>query len=313
MTDVQFLAPSAPEGVEPAAHYRDLLVAARTAAFDRIERLHLDSHPCVRDAAADASTALRELRRGAQLAVEGELDDEELLLALLVPFTSAIEEADRVIHVADLRFALEHDVDVWEQVEPDALRIGEWAMSGYLDLHFHQVRDMDRLLDVDSRGSVPLVHARMRAIVAGMLHGRAVPLASDQLEYRFDELLIKTLQAMGPVPPDSPVADQCFAGIGACALWNLARIAQRDDMSASDRSAHLAARGVQLDEIRADVDVQRRELGAIPDFDYWFDVGVAYVSIEPILSRLVAEQDLRMPGRPHPLAWLDMLGRAGAA
>lgn len=308
-----FMTPCIPDGVDPSAHVRGLIAAERSAAFDLITGLHLNVHECMRDEAADASTALRELRNVAKRAVDEQLDDHDALLALLAAFTRAVEEADRVLHCADLRFALADDVELWERVASHALPIGVWAMSGLSQFLQQSLRDVGLLQRVEDQASVPLVHALMRAITAGVMYGRACPLEREWLTSDLDELLVKSLDAFGapPTNPINPLLVQLRnAAISATALWNLARIAQRDNMSASQRNAYGHARSKLLEPIRADVGFQLRQLGVLPNFAFWFDVGVAFSTVDPVLQQLIDEQDVRISARPNPMIWMGLLDGA---
>jgi len=159
MPDTILPLPVAPDGVDAASHLRSLLVRARAEAADATGRLHLEPPRCLRDDAAAASTALRELRRIAQYAIDDDEVDEEALLALLTGITIALEAADQVLMSVDLRRALAGDLDGWEQVRSEALSIGELAGSGYVGFAVHDVRDHERLARVEHRAEVPIVHA----------------------------------------------------------------------------------------------------------------------------------------------------------
>ena len=309
MRDSLLIVPSTPTGVDPATHLRELLVAARDDAAQTTKRLHLDSHDCLRDPAAIASTALRELRQEALEAIEQELDDEGHLLELLGAFSLAEEAADHVLMSSDLRAGFEHDLATWEAVEPHALAIAELSGGMFVSYTLGQLRDPERLHRVERRARVPLMHALMRAVVAGYQRGPREASGFVDPRDRFDELLLKMISAHGPVPDDE-LRHLRFATTSCGALWNLARIAQRDDMSPKQAAAYIAARRDALDGIRRDTRFQQRELGVMPDYEYAYDVGVAYGMVEPILAARAERHGLRKPLRASAPAWADLFRSA---
>ncbi len=304
MSDLILPLPTTPDGVDPADHVRARLQAAAREATEVTKKLHLTSVPaCLRDRAADTSTGIRALRNVARGLVEREHDDELALLETLAALHAAIEEGDHVFMSSDLRVAFERDLASWEQVEDRALAVGELAGSGFMAFAFNELRNYERLAAVEQRVDVPLMHALMRAIAAGVLRGRATPVTSIDVAHRIDELLMKTIKLHGRIEPDDPFLHLRRASPTAAALWNFTRIALRDDLTASARSSYERARHDALRSIRDDVRVQERRLGALPDFNFAFDVGVALGTVDPILDEQAARHGVDVPRRADAFAW----------
>lgn len=304
MSDLILPLPTAPDGVDAAEHVRDRLRAAAREAAEVTRKLHLSPIPsCLRDRAADASTRLRAVRNAALGLVECRHDDELELLEALAALHAAIEAGDHVFMSSDLRVALERDLESWEQVEDRALAVGELAGSGFMAFAFNELRDHARLAAAERGVDVPLMHALMRAITAGVLRGRTAPVTSTDVAHRIDELLMKTIKLHGRVEPDDPFLHLRQASTTAAALWNFTRIALRDDLSAPERLSYERARHGALRAIRDDVRVQERRLGALPDFLLAFDVGVALGTVDPILHEQAARHAVAVPRRADPFAW----------
>ncbi len=307
MSDTLLPLPTAPEGVDPVHHVRQRLMAAAEEASHVTKRLHLESAPaCLCDRAADASTHLRALRNAARQLVEQECDDEMELLGMFAALHAAIEDGDDVLMSCGLRIAFEHDIACWDQVQDRALAIGELAGGGFMGFVFNELRDHERLTVVERRADVPLMHALMRSLVAGVLRGRANPVTSADVGYRIDELLMKMIKAHGRIAPDDPMMHLRLATTAAGALWNFTRIALRDDMTGSGRSEYERARRDALRSIRADVRYQQRHLPVLPDFDHAYDVGVALATVDPILRDQAALHGVDFPRRADAVAWAGL-------
>jgi hypothetical protein len=310
MRDSLLPIPNVPAGVEPAIHFRGLLGIARADAAELTKRLHLETPECLRDQSAEASTILRRLRKVALEMIERSEDDVDELTQLLGELDVALEDGEDVVMRADLRVALEHDLAVWESIAQYALAIGELSGGMFMGFVLGELRDPERLYEVEHRAHVPLMHALMRAVVAGFLNARDMPLGFVDPEDRIDELLLKTLRAHGPLQPGDSMQHLRIATTSSVALWNLSRIAQRDDMSRPQADAYARHRRDALASIRADTRFQQLELGMVPDYEQAYDVGVALAIVQPILARRAEQHDVRMTRRAHAVAWIALLGNS---
>lgn len=299
--------PTPPEGIDGAAHVRQRLIAAIDEAAGVTKRLHLETVPrALRERAADASTRLRALCAAARRFVDEEPENESDLLKVLGLLHALIEEGDDVIAAADLHAALERDAACWEQVQDRALAIGELASSSFIGYVINELRDPELLDRVERRVDVPLMHALMRAITSGLLHGRRHPVTDVDVGHRIDELLMKILKVHRPFKQDDPMVHLRLAAASSGALWNFTRIALRDDLTSAERAHYAKCRRAALRSIRSDVRHQQQVLAVLPDFDHGFDIGVALGTVEHVLKSQADFHRVEFPRRADAVAWTSL-------
>lgn len=309
MHDTLLIVPNAPEGVARDVHLRELLGEARERAFWLADELHVAEHEDLRDEAADASTRLRQLRELARQVIEHELDEESALEELLAAFEMTFELAEHTLAAAELKDVLADD-DRWLQVLPSALAIEEFVGAAFMS-YLSRFGGAGLLDQAEHCATLPTRDALTRVFVAGMLAGEERPLVDQQTALdHLDELLGKCVDRLGvPRSRTDPLCNLRFAAITSTALWNLARIAQRD-MPADARAEVIGAREAALVLVRALLSPQLRLLGeeAI-DLQYSYDTGLAFGTVEPLLRELAERQGAILPRRANPATWLELLSR----
>lgn len=312
MPDLNLVVPPAPVDVDHGTHLRSLLAAAADDAATLVERLHDDrvAHREMRDAAADASTRLRELRQSSALLLELEDVDEDeksqMATTLYAGLQVAMEDADDVLMRSELLDALGDDVETRAMCDPHALCIGELAGETYTSFFVNEVDDHELFEQVRDAAQVPLMHALVRAVAAGFVAGRRSPLEVRDAANRIDQLLLKTYRQSPSIDLRDPLANLRLACIVRVALWNFVRISLRDDHGDGRRAQYEVRRREALRSIKADTRFQLEELGALPNYEQAYDVGVGLALVEPIIAQRAELHDVVAPRRASAAAWISL-------
>ncbi len=299
--------PATPDDIDDTTHLRNLVAGLCGEVDDALDRLHLHVADELANEAGACSTALRQLRGVAQQAVDEGLDQREALSLLYAHLTLQLEQAEHLYLMTDLHVALQQDRPAFQAVREHALVIGEVAAAMFTGYVVHDAKgDLHEVMQVERLASVQLIPALMRAISAGFVEGQATPLEHDRLGDMFDELLLKTMQQIPRIEASDPMRHVRMAQTCAIALWNLARIHQRDELTSEQAEAYVHARRERLADVTEELDFQHDLLGSVPDLAYAYDVGVAFASIHPILAERADAHQIMMPRRANPFAWSDL-------
>lgn len=307
MPDGLLSLPTAPKGVDPAPHMRVLLADLCDTVDAHLERLHRTAEEDHYSDAADVSTAMREARQIGRMMLEDAVDDLDELQSLYALVVNLTQRAEHVFIASDIRTALVDQDELFTRVEPHALAIGDFCGGAFMEFAINHVRNRERFHRIECQARVPLMHALMRAVSAGIAAADAQFLAAPELEYQIDNLIPKIMDVHGTIRSNDPVRHQRVASMAGTVLWNAVRINRRDG-ELDARNASLARRAADLEQIHADVRFQAQRLEEMPDFAFWYDVGVGFAMFQLILERLAEEQELVVPARPDIYVWYSMLG-----
>lgn len=277
---------------------------------ERLDRLHRSEALSDVDAATGASTQIRELRAATVNLLDSDIDDEELLTTVFATFSSLSERVDELTNGAELRQALRDEPGALEDVERHALVIGDFAGAGLIGYVTNEVPDPARFTQVDDSAHVPLLHALMRSITTGLRSAPTGEVRVQDIVAEMDGLAGKVLEQFAPIPHHGPHRDKRMAMLAGTVLWNLVRRARRDAMSQQERDESLAARQQALEPVQAAVRYQARRLPTMPDFPFWYDIGLGFGLFEPVLRELAAGQDLAAPTRADAVLWWTITGDA---